>query len=47
MSKPSVKLWIFSYPWDKTFVLGSQKNDLIETVLLSTLNICFDEKSLK
>ena len=37
----SVKLWIFSYPLILTFVLGAQKNHLIETVLLSTHNICF------
>ena len=24
------------------YVLGAQKNRLIETVILSTLNICFD-----
>ena len=34
----SVKLLIFSYI---TYVLGAQKNRLIETVLLSTYNICF------
>ena len=32
---------IFSYPSVKTYVLGTQKNCLIETVLLSTHNICF------
>ena len=37
----SVKLEIFSYPSVLTFVLGPQKNRLIETVLLSTHNICF------
>ena len=35
----------FSYPSDETsdetFVLGAKKNRLIETVLLSTNNICF------
>ena len=36
-----VKLLIFSYPSVLTFVLGAQKNRLIETVLLSTHNICF------
>ena len=36
-----VKLWIFSYPPALTYVLGSQKNRLIETVLLSTHNIHF------
>ena len=37
----SVKLLIFSYPSDVTYVLGVQKNHLIETVLLSTHNIAF------
>ena len=37
----SVKLQIFSYPSILTCVLGAQKNCLIETVLLSTHNICF------
>ena len=32
---------IFSYPSVLTYVLGAQKNRLIETVLLSTYNICF------
>ena len=32
---------IFSYPSVLTYVLGAQKNRLIETVLLSTHNICF------
>ena len=31
----------FSYPSILTYVLGAQKNRLIETVLLSTHNICF------
>ena len=35
------KLWLFSYPSVPTFVLGAQKNHLIEMVLLSTHNICF------
>ena len=30
-----------SYPLVLTYVLGAQKNRLIETVLLSTHNICF------
>ena len=34
-------MWIFSYPSVFTYVLGAQKNRLIETVLLSTHNICF------
>ena len=37
----SIKLWIFSYPSVLTYVLGAQKNRLIETVLLSTHNIYF------
>ena len=37
----NVKLKIFSYPFILTYVLGAQKNRLIETVLLSTHNICF------
>ena len=37
----SVKLLIFSYLSNLTFVLGAQKNRLIETVLLSIHNICF------
>ena len=36
-----VKLLILSYPSFKTFVLGAEKIPLIETVLLSTHNICF------
>ena len=36
-----IKLLIFSYPSIETFVLGAQKDRLIETVLLSTHNICF------
>ena len=37
----SIKLSIFPYPSVLSYVLGSQKNRLIETVLLSTHNICF------
>ena len=36
-----VKLWIFSYWSVLTYVLGAQKTCLIETILLSTYNICF------
>ena len=36
-----VKLLIFSFPTVLTYILGAQKNRLIETVLLSTHNICF------
>ena len=36
------KISIFSYPSILTYVfVGAQKNGLIETVLLSTHNICF------
>ena len=34
-------MWIFSYPSVLTYVLGAQKNRLIETLLLGTHNICF------
>ena len=37
----NVKFLIFYYPSILTFALGAQKNRLIETVLLSTHNICF------
>ena len=37
----STKMFIFSYWSVIAFVLGAQKNRLIETVLLSTHNICF------
>ena len=37
----SIKNLVFSYPLVLTYVLGAQKNRLIETVLLSTNNICF------
>ena len=43
----SVKLKIFSYPSILTFVLGAQKNRLIERVLLSTHNICFGQQIRK
>ena len=39
--KFNVKLSIFLYPSVITYVFGAQKNRLIETVLLSTHNICF------
>ena len=39
--KWSVKLLIFTCPSILTFVLGAQKNSLIETILLSTHNTCF------
>ena len=37
----SVRLQIFSHPSILIFVLGAQKNRLIETIFLSTHNICF------
>ena len=37
----NIKLGIFSNPSVWTYDLGAQKNRLIETVLLSTHNICF------
>ena len=36
-----VKFSLFSYPLILTYGFGAQKNRLIETVLLSTYNICF------
>ena len=36
-----VKLVLFSYPSIEINVFGSQKNRLVEKVLLSTDNICF------
>ena len=38
----SVKMYIFSCPSVSIYVLGAQKNRLVETVLLSTHNVCFD-----
>ena len=35
------KMLIISYPSVLTYILGAQMNRLIETVLLSTHNICF------
>ena len=37
----SVNLWIFSYSSVLTYVFGAQKSRLVETILLSTHNICF------
>ena len=37
----NVKLWLFSYSSVYTYVLGAQKNHVIETFLLSTHNIRF------
>ena len=39
--KMSIDLRVFSYPSVLKFVLGAQKNHLIEMVILSTHNICF------
>ena len=39
--KWSVKLLIFSCPSILTFVMGAQKNPLVETIMLSTHNACF------
>ena len=36
-----IKLLFVSYPSVKAYILGAQKNCLIETVLLSTHNMCF------
>ena len=43
----SVKMLIFSYLSVLTYVFGAQKNRLIETVLLSTHNICFGREIRK
>ena len=37
----SIKVIIFSYPSVLAYVLGAQKNHLIEMVLFSTHNTCF------
>ena len=42
----SVKLWTLPYPSVLTFVLGAQKNGLIETVLLSTLMFWLRNKKI-
>ena len=39
-------MYLFSFPFVETFVLGTQKNYLIDTVLLSTQNICFGKELL-
>ena len=43
LDKQFLSVKLFSYPTDLTYVLGAQKNRLIETVLLSTHNICLVE----
>ena len=43
----SVKLNLFPNPSIETYVLGAQKNRLIETVLLITHNICFGREMKK
>ena len=40
----SVKVKLYSYPSVRTYVLGAQKNRLIETVLLSTTTYVLVEK---
>ena len=45
--KMSVKLLVFLYLSALTCVLGAKKNGLIETVLLSTHNICFGSEVRK
>ena len=40
--KLTLKFEMFSYTSVLTYVLGAQKNRLIETVLLSTHSLCFD-----
>ena len=42
-----VQLLIFSYPSVLTYVLGDQKNRLVETVLLRAHNICFSREIRK
>ena len=42
--KMSIKYWICSHQSVKSFVLGAQKTRLIETLLLSTHNICFSRE---
>ena len=41
-TKRSDQKFIFFYFWTKTYVVGTQKNRLNETFLLSTQNIGFD-----
>ena len=41
----SIKLYLFSYQSVKRYVLGAQKNRLIETFFLSTHNICYDKNN--
>ena len=43
----SMKLLLFPYQSIESCVLGAQKNRLIETVLLSTHNICFGREIKK
>ena len=40
-------MYMFPYPSILTYVFGAQKNCLIETVLLSTYNICFGREIRK
>ena len=41
ISKPQVENY-FSYSSSKTYVVGTQKNRFIETVLFSTQNTCLN-----
>ena len=43
----SLKMLLFSYPSVLTYVVGAQKNHLIETALLSNHNICFGSEIRK
>ena len=43
----SAKIKIFFYFATKTYVVGTQKNHLGETVLLSTQNICLNCKQVR
>ena len=45
--KCRLEVQLFSYPSIQTHVLGAQKNRLIETVHLSTHNICFGQEIRK
>ena len=42
IKNPNMILMMISYPSVLIYALGAQKSRLIETVLLSTHNICFD-----
>ena len=42
INRSGFQLKVFSYSSTKIYVVGTQKNRLNETVLLSTLNICLN-----